>query len=188
MNYLAHAFLSNNDHNLLVGNFIADHLRGNKFDGIGPEILKGIQLHRKIDAYSDTHPHFRASKRFFYQGFERYSGILVDIYFDHLLAKHWEKHAAVPLSIFAKEVYKVYHDYRGIMPQRSNRFLDYVLSNNIYEAYKTEEGIFTVLFHLSHRISHGVSLDQSKHLFKANLVQLEEHFSSFFEDAKKEFL
>ena len=83
MNYLAHAFLSNNDRDLLIGNFIADHLRGNDFKDHKPEIIEGIYMHRKIDTFTDSHPNFKASKRLFYNGYERYSGILIDIYFDY---------------------------------------------------------------------------------------------------------
>ena len=85
MNYLAHAFLSNNDSNLLIGNFIADHLRGNDFKNYSPQIIEGIHLHRKIDSFTDSHLNFKASKRLFYIGYERYSGILIDIYLISLI-------------------------------------------------------------------------------------------------------
>lgn len=187
MNYLAHALLSNNDPNLLVGNFIADHLRGNDFRDFPPEIIDGIYLHRRIDTFTDAHSLFKKSKRVFYNGFERYSGILTDIYFDHLLARDFEKYGAGNLADFSARVYKVYQQHSQLLPQSSSRFLDYVIGNNIYPAYATIEGIEKVLYHLSHRIKHNVKLDDSIRLFRAHEKELESNFSSFFEDARREF-
>lgn len=187
MNYLAHAFLSNNDKDLLIGNFIADHLRGNHFEGYPPEIIEGIRLHRRIDTFTDAHPLFKSAKRVFYNGFEKYSGVLVDIYFDHVLAKHFNSYSSIPLFEFSKIVYEVYSDNKDILPEHSNRFLEYVLKNNIYHAYGNIEGIEQVLFHLSHRLNHKVQLDQSVELFKKNESLMEEYFTSFFKDAMIEF-
>src|SRR5688572_18797949 len=112
MNYLAHAFLSNNDKDLLVGNFIADHIRGNKYEIYSEEIISGIKLHRNIDTFTDAHHLFKESKRVFYNGFEKHSGILVDIYFDHLLAKNFEKYSSQSLSDFSQQVYRIYSEYQ----------------------------------------------------------------------------
>jgi acyl carrier protein phosphodiesterase len=187
MNYLAHAFLSNNDKDLLVGNFIADHLRGNDFSAFSPEIIKGIQLHRSIDAFTDVHPYFKKSKRLFYNGFEKHSGILVDIYFDHLLAKNFSKHSFIPLADFSKEVYEVYTDHQHLLPKSSSGFLDYVIKNNIYSAYADINGIERVLYHLSHRIKHNVELEKSIILFKEHETELSTNFDNFFKDALVEF-
>ncbi len=188
MNYLAHAFLSNNDSHLLVGNFIADHLRGNNFGNLPSGIIKGIHLHRKIDTFTDTHPEFKKAKRIFYKGFEKHSGILVDIYFDHLLAKSFEKYSSTPLHEFSHAVYRIYADHTHHLPQSSSRFLDYVMKNNVYHAYASSEGIEKVLYHLSHRIQHNVQLDASMRLFEANESELIKSFDIFFTDACKTFL
>jgi acyl carrier protein phosphodiesterase len=188
MNYLAHSFLSNNDPGLLVGNFIADHIAGNNFQNYPEKVIEGIILHRKIDTFTDSHPKFKESKRFFYKNYEKYSGILVDIYFDHLLAKNFAKISPVPLKIYCKNVYTIYKKNIEIFPESSAGFLKYVLKNNIYFAYSTIEGIETVLFHLSHRIKHGILLNHSLPDFEKNKVQLKKNFDDFFNDAKKEFL
>ena len=187
MNYLAHAFLSNNNNDLLVGNFIADHIRGNDFSAYPEKVIEGIQLHRRIDTFTDAHPEFKKSKRVFYEGFEKYSGVLVDIYFDYFLAKNFSHYSALPLEIFSKNVYKVYTEHHYILPINSSRFLEYVIKNNIYKEYSSLQGIQTVLNHLSHRIKHNVQLDDSIILFKKNENVLEEHFNLFFRDVLKEF-
>ncbi len=188
MNYLAHAFLSGNNHDLLVGNFIADHLRGNRFTNFSPAIIEGIYHHRRIDTFTDAHPAFKASKRQFYDGFERYSGILIDIYFDYFLARDFEEHSMIPLNQFSEEVYTVYQQSRELLPQSSSRFLDYVIKNNIYSAYSTLPGIEQVLTHLSHRISHGVRLQDSLATFRQNETELQANFHVFFKEASALFL
>lgn len=187
MNYLAHAFLSGNDPGLLVGNFVADHIRGNELADYSNEIRNGIMLHRRIDSFTDSHNGFRKAKRLFYDGFERHSGILVDIYFDHLLARDFKNYAAVPLDAFSRNVYAVYEKHRPILPAGSGRFLDYLIRNNVYQSYATEEGIGTVLNHLSHRIRHGVELDESIYLFRSKKSELETQFIAFMADLRREF-
>lgn len=187
MNYLAHAFLSKNDKDLLIGNFIADHLRGNDFTAYPAEVVAGIRLHREIDAFTDAHPEFKKSKRVFYNGFERYSGILVDIYFDYFLAKDFTKYADIPLETFSGKVYKIYTAHKSILPTSSSGFLDYVITNNIYTAYATLPGIQKVLYHLSHRIKHNVRLDASVAIFKENEKILQANFDLFFRDVLKAF-
>ena len=188
MNYLAHAFLSGNDQNLLVGNFIADHIRGNNFEGYSEEIIRGIKLHRQIDSFSDNHELFKVSKRIFYDGFEKYSGILVDIYFDYFLAADFGNYADVTLENFATKVYGVYRSHRALLPFSSQRFLEYVLKNDVYTTYANIEGIEKVLYHLSGRVGHNVRLDHSVKLFVQNEPDLKNNFREFFGAAIKHFL
>ena len=188
MNYLAHALLSNNNHDLLIGNFIADHVRGNDFKNYSPKIIEGIYLHRQIDTFTDNHHHFKASKRLFYKGYERYSGILIDIYFDYFLAKNFINYSSTSLIDFCDKVYAIYLKNQSVLPKNSSNFLDYVIKNNIYYHYSSLVGIEKVLFHLSHRIKHGVMLHESIPLFKQQEQELEGNFSVFFNEAVKEFL
>lgn len=171
-----------------MGNFIADHLRGNQLQVYPAGIIEGIRLHRRIDQFTDSHEEFRKSKRIFYEGFEKYSGILVDIYFDHLLARDFEKYSGKTLGEFSEAVYKVYSDHRHMLPEGSARFLDYVIKNNIYTAYSGMEGIERVLFHLSHRIGHDVRLDHSVKTFLGSEEQLTKGFEVFFRDIMSEFI
>lgn len=187
MNYLAHALLSANNEALLIGNFIADHLRGNKFDNLPPTVIEGVKMHREIDAFTDTHELFKKSKRIFYPKYEKYSGVLIDIYFDHLLAKNFLELADIRLNTFAQKVYGMYNNNKAILPKSSERFLNYVINNNIYEAYAEKDGITTVLGHLSQRINHGVQLQNSMEDFLEHEKILEDNFKLFFEEARQKF-
>lgn len=187
MNYLAHALLSSNNEAHLIGNFIADHLRGNKFDNLPPTVIEGVKMHRQIDAFTDTHELFKSSKRIFYTKHEKYSGVLIDIYFDHLLAKNFFEVADIRLNTFAQKVYGIYNNNKHLLPKSSERFLNYVINNNIYEAYAEKDGINTVLAHLSQRINNGVQLQNSMTDFIEYEKILEENFKLFFQEAQQRF-
>jgi acyl carrier protein phosphodiesterase len=183
MNYLAHAYLSANDPALATGNFIADHLKGMSPETFPPEVAKGIMLHRRIDMFTDGHPAFRQSKRIFYNGFEKYSGVLVDIYTDHFLARDFLALTGEPLDLFARRHYDIYRENERILPVSARRFLDYVTRNDVFSAYARLDGIETVLSHLSHRIGRNVALQGSLDLFLSNEAELHARFSEMFRDA-----
>jgi acyl carrier protein phosphodiesterase len=187
MNYLAHALLSGQSEDLLLGNFIADHVRNEDLKKYPEAIVAGIQLHRQIDTFTDTHAAFRASKRVFYRGFEKHSGILVDIYFDHLLASAFEDYAGLSLGDFSRRAYETYSRNQHLLPPSSQKFLSYVISNDIYSAYASEQGIVRVLDHLSKRIRHDVQLAASIELFTAAKPMLAEHFRTLLTDALARF-
>lgn len=186
MNYLAHAFLSFNNEPITVGNFIADHIKLADAGHLPPEIKQGVLLHRRIDYFTDTHPLFIKSKRNFYDGFERYSGVLVDIYYDYLLAKNFDKFSDVNLEVFTKNIYSVLQNNTQHLPDTSKGFLNYVLQNNTFFEYSKIEGIEMVLKHLSYRINHGIFLNESVPLFLQYEKSIEEDFLIFFEDLIKD--
>ncbi len=184
MNYLAHAYLSNNNEDLILGNFIADHIKGNNYKHYSQNIINGILLHRKIDHFTDNHIQFKNAKRYFYDGYEKYAGILIDIYFDYFLASEFQKHCHLSLLNSTENVYKIYDDFKYEMPKSSQNFYNYIIQNDIYNAYATLEGIEKVLFHLSHRINHGVMLNHSINLFNKHKTELYFCFLKFIVDAK----
>lgn len=187
MNYLAHALLSHYDPELLLGNFIADHLRGNDFSSYPEGVIQGIKMHREIDSFTDAHPKFKASKRYFYKNFEKYSGILVDIYFDHLLASNFTSFHKQPLSEFNKKIYQTYTENLDLMPESSSRFLAYVLKNNVYSQYAELDGIKQVLSHLSYRIGHTVRLENSTLDYIEKREEFEQNFFLFMKELRVEF-
>ena len=89
MNFLAHIYLSGNNDLLKIGNFMADSIRGNSYENYPEEIKKGILLHRSIDSFTDMHPVYRKSKHRLHEKYGHYSGVIMDIFYDHFLAKNW---------------------------------------------------------------------------------------------------
>src|SRR5688572_23493915 len=100
MNFLAHLYLSGDFDELMIGNFMADFVKGKPSPSIHPQIVKGIELHRQIDTYTDTHPIVKASKVRLQPTYRKYAGVIVDMYYDHFLAIHWQKYSSVSLHEF----------------------------------------------------------------------------------------
>jgi acyl carrier protein phosphodiesterase len=183
LNYLAHSYLSNRNEGLIIGNFIADHLKGLDISRFPEQIARGIIHHREIDGFTDSHAAFRESKRFFYKGFEKYSGVLVDIYFDHFLAHDFRNISGSELPLYAQGLYEIYSTNAQLMPESAQRFLSYVIKNNAYVQYADISSIRTILMHLSGRIGRSVDLSQSVDLFVSNERQLHSLFEGFMGDA-----
>lgn len=186
MNYLAHALLSFNNEPIIVGNFIADHIRLAETEHLPGLIRKGVIIHRKIDTFTDSHPLFIKSKRHFYNGFERYSGVLTDIYYDYLLAKNFRHFAEAELKDFTRHIYSVLDNHHEFLPETSKGFLKYVKQNDTFFEYSKLEGIELVLKHLAYRINHGVQLNESINLFKENEDKIESDFLEFMKDLVEE--
>lgn len=110
MNYLAHFHLSYGDREWLLGALLGDFVKGPLVGHLEAGVEHGIVLHRRIDAFTDTHPEVRAACRRFDPRFRRFGGILLDIVFDHFLSRHWRRFHRLPLQAFSDEIYGVLAD------------------------------------------------------------------------------
>lgn len=182
MNYLAHSYLSYQQPDLIIGNFIADSIRGNQFDGLTDGIIEGIRLHRKIDTYTDAHPIYLTSKHRFSKDFDKYSGVLMDVIYDHYLAKNFEQYSSQSLQQHANEIYELLKNNHNILPEHAKRFYGYMTERNILFHYSTIDGIETVLTHLSGRIRNRFELQLAIPILEANYQEIEEEFTVFFDD------
>jgi acyl carrier protein phosphodiesterase len=182
LNYLAHSFLSFQNTDLIIGNFIADSIQGNRFDGLTEGIIKGIKLHRKIDVFTDSHPIFLTSKHRFSKDFDKYSGVLMDIIYDHYLAKNFEQYSSLSLQNHADGIYDILKNNYDFLPEHAKRFYGYMTERNILFHYSSIEGIQTVLTHLSNRIRNRFELQLAIPILEANYQEIEEEFFIFFKD------
>ena len=182
MNYLAHSYLSYKQPNLIIGNFIADSIQGNRFEGLTEGIIKGITLHRKIDTYTDAHPVFLTSKHRFSKDFDKYSGVLMDIIYDHYLAKNFDQYSPLSLQEHADGIYDILKNNYDFLPEHAKRFYGYMTERNILFHYSSIEGIQTVLTHLSSRIRNRFELQLAIPILEANYKEIEEEFFIFFDD------
>lgn len=141
MNYLAHIFLSGEDRKMQLGNFIGDAVKGSAYNGYPRAVSDGILLHRAIDAFTDEHPAVREAVGAMKPGFGRYSAVLLDIYFDHLLASRFDAFSGMPLGRFTRRFYMtVIGNYR-IMPRRFKRFMWHFIGTDRLGKYATKQGI-----------------------------------------------
>ncbi len=148
MNFLAHLFLSGDRPEVLAGNLMGDFVKG-KLDGRFPAgIERGIILHREIDSFAGGNRHFLRSKRRLDPFFGHYRGVLIDLFYDHFLAAHWEDYADVPLSVFISDAWRVLCKHREFLPHRLRRVMP-LMFREWLPSYRDLGGIAAVL----HRIS-----------------------------------
>ena len=182
MNYLAHSFLSYQNTDLIIGNFIADSIQGNRFEGLTANIIKGITLHRKIDVFTDTHPIFLTSKYRFRKDFDKYSGVLTDIFYDHFLAKNFSLYSSLSLQQHADNIYDLLKNNHNYLPEPAKRFYTYMTERNVLFYYSSLVGIEIVLTHLSDRIRNRYELQLALPILQNNYEEIEQEFFIFFDD------
>ena len=176
VNFLAHLYLSQNNTNMMIGNFIADHVKGNDYKEYSNEIQKGILLHREIDTFTDTHPIVRKSKRRLHKRYRHYNGVIIDIFYDYFLAKNWARYSAIPLKIYTEAVDQLFQKKSPTLPLKSQHFIKYMKEYNLLFNYQFKEGIERVLQGMNHRTK-GKS---QMHLAIEDLQNLEHEFENDF--------
>ncbi len=182
MNFLAHLYLSENNTNILIGNFIADHIPGNKFTHFHPEIQKGILFHREIDTFTDAHKIVRKSKRRLHPRYRHYKGVIIDIFYDHYLAKNWQLYADIPLKTFAQNVYTLLQDNYEILPKKTKHLLPFMVEHNWLYNYQFTEGIKIVLNGMDNRTKQKSLMRFAIEDLENLHQEFEEDFTLFFED------
>lgn len=174
MNYLAHLFLSANDAGELIGNLAADFLNG-PCPYTHPALLAGVDRHRRIDRFTDAHPAFRASRRRIAAPHHRYAGVLVDLFYDHLLAVQWERYAGQTLAEFSGWVYDHLAAHHDLLPPRLQRAAPRMIAEHWLEWYARPGGIARALHGLSRRSRRATDLTPA-------LVDLTTHYDHFAAD------
>ncbi|MGG6296477.1 ACP phosphodiesterase [Leptolyngbya sp. AN02str] len=180
MNYLAHAFLAQSDPELVIGGFLGDFVKGAIAQLYTPTIRQGIELHRHIDSYTDQHELVRASKQLFSAQRRRFAGIMLDVFYDHLLAKHWNQYSTIPLRQFAQQVYHILQKHETILPDRLQRMLPYMVEQDWLSSYQQLDSIGKTLNRISQRLKCRNTLVNSLEELEQHYLELEQHFLMFF--------
>ncbi len=182
MNFLAHLYLSKSDKNILIGNFIADAVKGKKFKDYPNKIQTGILLHREIDTFTDAHPIVRKSKRRLHERYRHYDGVIIDILYDHFLAKNWHNYSEIPLEIYAESVYSFLHENRSSFPTKIQNALPYMIEYNWLVAYASTEGIKQVLKGMNKRTKGVSQMDLAIEDLIEHYTEFETDFTLFFKE------
>lgn len=180
MNHLAHLFLSQSDINLMVGNFIADHIKGKQILSFSSKVQNGIKMHRAIDDFTDHHAVVRKSKERLYPKYHKYAAVIVDMFYDHILARKFKDYSPISLSSFAQASYQILNAQKQNLPEHSQRFLHYMSENDWLSSYGTEIGIHQALSGLSRRTSFDSKMEESSADLKKDYALYESEFQSFF--------
>jgi acyl carrier protein phosphodiesterase len=186
MNYLAHAYLSFNEPEILVGNMISDFVKGNKKFDYSSGIQKGIQLHRAIDQFTDDHPSTKAAKLYFKPAYRLYAGAFVDVVYDHFLANDInEFHSADSLADFAIQVYYILQSNFFHLPQRFQNLLPYMKSQNWLFNYQYRYGIEKSFGGLVKRAIYLHESATAFAVFNDKYDELKKCYNEFFHDQKE---
>lgn len=176
MNYLAHLFLSCQDDELLLGNFIADSIRNKEVANYSPAIQKGIVLHRKIDSYTDNHPVVRQGTRRLHPYHHKYAPVVIDIFFDNLLAHNWDRYSEESLADFSNRMYYTLKERHLDLPVKMQSYVPNMIENNWLMKYGTDEGLQYVFERMDKRTK-----------FKSNFVNAVSHLKKDFSAYNEEF-
>lgn len=180
MNFLAHFFLSSESPSLMIGNFLGDFVKGKNYQQFPAPIATGIRLHRAIDAYTDLHPDFLKSKHRLVPQYGHYAGIVVDIFYDHLLAVHWKEYAKQSLESFAAYVYQNLQEHQDLFPAKAADVLPFMVNHNWLLSYARIEGIERALEGMARRSRFVSGMEHATENLKQNYATFNREFHSFF--------
>lgn len=182
MNLLAHALLAGADDDVRFGSLIGDFVRGGIDPALAAGVRAGIALHRGVDAYTDAHPRVVDARARFAPPFRRYAGILLDVWFDHLLARDWPRWGEGALITFSHDVRALLERRTHEVPARMHRFVGYLHRNDLPTRYRERAMIADVFDGLSQRLSRENPLARALPVVEAQADALEGDFAAFFPD------
>ena len=184
MNFLAHIYLSGDEEEVIIGNFIADGIKGKRYQEYPSNIAKGILLHRAIDTFTDAHPTVHKSTARLHKNYSHYSGVIVDILYDHFLAKNWSKYCSKPLDEYVEDFYALLRKNYSELTPRIQNMMPYMIADNWLFSYATIEGIGKVLAQMNVRTKGVVKMNLAVIELEEYYDEFEAEFTSFFEEIR----
>jgi acyl carrier protein phosphodiesterase len=184
VNYLAHAYLSFGRPQVLVGNMISDHVKGRSRYSFPPLIQHGIELHRRIDEFTDRHETTKEAKEIFRPHYRLYSGALVDVIYDHFLAIDPEEFTEQSLLEFSLSTYRELNRHAKWFPERFAILYPYMQSQNWLYHYRQKDGISKSLHGVVRRAKYLTESQTAFGLFETNYQLLESIYRQFWQEVK----
>lgn len=182
MNFLAHIYLSGSDINHIAGNFFGDFVKGGDLSRFSVKIQEGIKLHREIDRFTDTHSIVREGKSRLWDEFRHYSGVLIDMYYDHFLAKNWDDYSNVDLLTFTEQFYEKIETKKALFSDEAQIILGRMRNLNWLYQYASLEGMERAFEGISRKASFESGMEKAGKTLKAHYNLYEDEFQSFFPD------
>jgi acyl carrier protein phosphodiesterase len=181
MNFLAHVYLSGDNPKIMLGNFIGDFVKGKQaLSSFEKEVTLGIGLHRHIDAFTDTHEIVHESKKRLRLKYRHYANVIVDIFYDHFLAKQWNDYHDQPLKDYSQSIYKTIESFQSILPGGVKYMLPYMISGNWLLNYSKVEGIGRALSGMSQRTTYESKMEQAVEDLRQHYDLFKDEFDRFF--------
>ncbi|MFI5322278.1 MAG: ACP phosphodiesterase [Thermodesulfobacteriota bacterium] len=184
MNYLAHIYLAEGSEESVLGNLMGDFVKGAIGNNYEPEIEKGIWTHRKIDVFTDSHEKFKASKKLMSPERRRFAGIIIDLAFDHFLAKNWLYYSDTELDRFIQKKYELLSKHKPMLPEQMRHFLPRMIEEDWLGSYCTLEGTGVAIDRTSRRLKRRFNRENTLtgaiEEVETNYMELESNFKAFF--------
>jgi acyl carrier protein phosphodiesterase len=181
MNYLAHAYLSMNQPDILLGNMISDFVKGKKINDYPSVVQKGIRFHRSIDSFTDAHASTKAINRFFHADYRLYSAAFTDVTYDFFLANdHAEFPTSEVLESFSKNVYAELALKESLFPPVFQQMFPYMRAQNWLYNYRQEWGIERSFAGLARRAMYITESETAYKLFLKHRDEMKVHYDIFF--------
>ena len=183
MNFLAHAYLAGDAAADRVGGLMGDFVKGPLPGQLPDDLAAGVELHRRIDSFADAHPAFQASRRRLSPARRRYAGVLVDMFYDHFLAIHWQRFHPQPLQDFAGESYALLRAAAAHLPPRLAAFLPSMEADDWLSSYAEIGTIAHALARMARRLRHDNPLAGGEEELLRDFAAFEADFLAFLPDA-----
>lgn len=186
MNFLGHLYLSGDDPLVITGNFMADAIKGSDLSRFPAGLQRGIRLHRAIDHYIDQHPLARAGRDRARAHAGRYAPVVLDLFYDHLLAAHWNALHPEPLEDFTARMYGVLQANATWMEGRPARMLPPMMADDWLGAYAQREGLSRALQGMSRRAPEGEVMAGAEAVLWAHYEAYRAEFIAFLTDIQRD--
>ncbi|MBI4880349.1 MAG: DUF479 domain-containing protein [Planctomycetes bacterium] len=181
MNYLAHLYLADRSADSVLGSLLGDFMRGADLSRLPEAVLRGIRRHRGVDAFTDSHPVVARSRQRLSGPFQRYAGVMVDVFYDHFLARSWERYSPIlSLHDFARGVYAALLSRVALMPPRLREIAPRMAEGDWLAAYADSDAAGRALAGMSRRLRHANPLAKGAAELDAHYADLAQDFDEYF--------
>ena len=180
MNFLAHIFLSGDEEELLIGNFIADSVKGKQSALYSPGIAKGIKLHRLIDSYTDSHPLVAETKARLRPRYRKFAPVIGDMFYDHFLAANFKLYGTQQLEAYTQHIYRLIQRHFHLLPLRVQHMFPHMMRHNWLLSYAQVEGIGQALTGMSRRAAFESGMETATEELLENYALYASEFAAFF--------
>jgi acyl carrier protein phosphodiesterase len=189
MNWLAHLLLSEPNVENRLGNLLGDLAKGREVDDLNDNLKLGIYRHYAIDNFTDHHETIKISKRRMGKDYSRFSGVLIDVFYDHFLAKNWSSYTNFVFSDFIAEIHQSFLSYPGKIPAEAQGIIRYMIKEDWLTSYLSLAGVENALKRIEYRIERRtdrqINLTDSMQILRQEYLNLEQDFCSFFPELQK---
>jgi len=172
--------LSCSDADLLTGNFMADFITNKDKKLLDPNIVQGIELHKKIDKFTDEHDEVRAAIRLLHPTQGKYAPVTTDILFDHFLTIHWARYSPENIHTFTERTYTMLESKKDIFPLKLREKLPLMIADDFLMSCKNEERLRKTFDRVGKRANFNNNFDKAHEDLRTHFTKLEQHFMAFF--------